>query len=378
MKFIDLNRQYEAYKGEIDEAVHSVLESGQFILGEVVERLEAVLAGYVGVRHAIGVSSGTDALVLALMACGVGPGDEVVTTPFSFIATAEAVSLVGARPVFVDIDPITYNMDPQAFKKILDARSRSGSMPRCVIPVSLFGQCPDMDEINDIAKTYGLHVIEDACQSFGARYKGRMSCAVSEIGVTSFFPSKPLGAYGDGGMLFTDDDEIARMCISLRVHGQSRRYIHEKIGLNARLDAIQAAILLVKFSHLEEELKKREEAAGFYTEGLKEIMPYITPPKVAGGRTCVFAQYTVRVKGNLRDEVARFLEVHGVPTAVHYPRPIHLQPAFKYIGLPQGPFPHAEEASREVLSLPMHPFIKREEQETVLAALREALSSLVL
>ncbi|MDA8162458.1 MAG: DegT/DnrJ/EryC1/StrS family aminotransferase [Desulfobacteraceae bacterium] len=376
MKFIDLNRQYAAYKDEIDAVVHRVLESGQFILGDGLERLEAGLSRYVGARYAIGVSSGTDGLVLALMAYGVGPGDEIVTTPFTFIATAEAVCLVGARPVFVDIDPATYNIDVCKLKSVIDERKKAGASVRGIIPVGLYGQCPDMDEINAIARAEGLFVIEDACQSFGAGYKGRRSCALSDIGVTSFFPSKPLGAYGDAGMIFTDSEEIAKSCLSLRVHGQSGRYYHEAVGLNARLDAIQAEILLVKFAHFEDELEKRRQAAQVYTEKLKEALPDVTPPHVLSDRTSVYAQYTVRVPAGARDEAARFMNGRGIPTAVHYPMPLHLQPAFKKLGLGHGAFPEAERAAKEVLSLPMHPFISKEEQESVIEAMTEAISSL--
>lgn len=373
MKFIDLNRQYEAYKGEIDEAIRRVIEGGQFVLGSGLERLETVLAKYVGVRHAVGVSSGTDALILALMAYGVGFGDEVITTPFTFIATAEAICLVGAKPVFVDIDPVTYNMDIEGLKSAIKERKVAGARLRGVIPVSLYGQCPDMDEINEVAKAYGLYVIEDACQSFGARYRGRMSCTLSDVGVTSFFPSKPLGAYGDGGMLFTDDDEVAKKCLSLRVHGQTGPYYHELIGLNARLDAIQAEILLAKFAHLEDELEKRERAARFYTEGLKISVPDVTPPQVLSDRTSVYAQYTIRIPYGRRDDVADFMKGRGIPVAIHYPRPIHLQPAFRYLGLGPGSFPHSERAAGEVMSLPMHPFISEEEQSLVIETIKEAL-----
>ncbi|MGQ9499194.1 MAG: DegT/DnrJ/EryC1/StrS family aminotransferase [Dissulfurimicrobium sp.] len=373
MKFIDLNRQYNAYKDEIDEAIRNIIESGQFVLGGVLEKLEAVLARYVGVRHAIGVSSGTDALLIALMAYGIGHGDEVITTPFTFIATAEAICLVGAKPVFTDIDPVTYNMDVVGLESVIKERKAAGARLRAIIPVSLYGQCPDMDEINQVAKAYGLHVIEDACQSFGARYKGRMSCALSDIGVTSFFPSKPLGAYGDGGMVFTDDDEIAKRCFALRVHGQTRPYYHKMIGLNARLDAIQSGILLVKFAHLEEELEKREKVARFYTTGFKESVPIVITPFVQSDRTSVYSQYTIRLPNGRRDKAVEFMKGRGIPVAIHYPRPIHLQPAFKHLGLGPGSLPHSEKAAREVMSLPMHPFISKEEQIRVIEAVKEAL-----
>ena len=326
-----------------------------------------------GARHAVGVSSGTDALLLALMACGIGPGDEVITTPFTFIATAEAICLAGAKPVFADIDPVTYNMDVVGLESAIKERRAAGARLRAVIPVSLYGQCPDMDEINQIAKDYGLGVIEDACQSFGAHYRGRMSCALSDIGVTSFFPSKPLGAYGDGGMIFTDNDEVAKRCLSLRVHGQTGPYYHEMIGLNARLDAMQAGILLAKFVHLEEELEKRERAAGFYAAGFKASAPDVITPFVQSDRTSVYAQYTIRITHGRRDKVAEFMKLRGIPVAIHYPRPIHLQPAFKYLGIGPGSLPHSEKAAGEVMSLPMHPFISEEEQMRVIETVKEAL-----
>lgn len=373
MKFIDLTRQYDAYRDEIDNAIRSVLDSGQFVLGDVLERLEDALASYVGVSHAIGVSSGTDALMLALMAYGIGPGDEVITTPFTFIATAEAICLVGAKPIFTDIDPLTYNMSVSSLEAVIKERMAAEARLRAVIPVSLFGQCPDMDEINLVAKHYGLHVIEDACQSFGARYRGRMSCALSDVGVTSFFPSKPLGAYGDGGMLFTDHDDIAEKCFALRVHGQTGPYYHEMVGLNARLDAIQAGILLVKFAHLEDELKRREMAARFYAAGFGAFAPDVITPFVHSDRTSVYAQYTIRIPHGKRDKVSDFMKRRGIPVAIHYPRPIHLQPAFKYLGIEPGSLPYSEKAAKEVMSLPMHPFIREEEQEMVIEAVKEAL-----
>jgi UDP-2-acetamido-2-deoxy-ribo-hexuluronate aminotransferase len=377
MKFIDIAGQYRAYRQEIDTAIGEVLESGQFILGDRVEKLEDTLAAFAGVNHAVGVSSGTDGLILALMALDLKPGEEIVTTPFTFAATAEAVSLLHARPVFVDIDPVTFNMDVSRLPAVLEERRHAGATMRGILPVSLYGQCPDMDEINRIARDYGLFVIEDACQSFGARYRGRLSCGLSDIGVTSFFPSKPLGAFGDGGMVFTGDGELADRMNSLRVHGQSGRYRHEEIGLNARLDAIQAAVVLAKFPHFEQELENRGEAADFYGRGIRERVPPLTPPVIMDDRTSVYAQYTIRVPNGLRDRVSEHLGRRGIPTAVHYPCPLHLQPAFRYLGRGEGSFPESEKAAAEVLSLPMHPFLAREEQETVIEALGEAWETLV-
>ncbi|MBW2098055.1 MAG: DegT/DnrJ/EryC1/StrS family aminotransferase [Deltaproteobacteria bacterium] len=375
MKFVDLGRQYQSYRQEIDSAIHEIIKESRFILGKPVEDLETALADYIEVSHAIGVGSGTDGLLLALMAMDLKPGEEVITTPFTFIATAEVIALLKARPVFVDIDPKSFNLDTGEIRDILAARQKAGARVRGILPVSLYGQCPDMDEINEIASGSGLFVIEDACQSFGARYKDRLSCGLSDIGVTSFFPSKPLGAYGDGGMVFTDDPEKADMIRCLRVHGQKARYLHEEIGINARLDSIQAAIVLAKFAHFDEEIKARQKAAIHYSELISHKMPEIQVPEIMPERTSVYAQYTVRITGGLRDQVAGFLKQEGIPFAIHYPKPIHLQPAFKGLGLGPGSFPHAERAAEEVLSLPMHAFITPEEQEIVIDCLERAIGS---
>ncbi|OPL14139.1 MAG: aminotransferase DegT [delta proteobacterium ML8_D] len=375
MKFVDLDRQYQRYRYEIDSAIQETIKKGQFILGKPVEDLENALAAYVGVRHAIGVGSGTDGLLLALMAMDLRPEEEVITTPFTFIATAEVVALLKAKPLFVDIDPKSFNLNTGEIRDTLVKRQKAGARVRGILPVSLYGQCPDMDEINEIASEFGLFVIEDACQSFGAKYKDRLSCGLNAMGVTSFFPSKPLGAYGDGGMLFTDDDIMADMIKCLRVHGQSARYRHEEIGLNARLDSIQAAIVLAKFAHFGEEIKARQEIAGHYSELINQKMPEIQTPSVMPDRTCVYAQYTVRIPGGLREKVTAYLKQEGIPFAIHYPIPIHLQPAFKGLGLGPGSFPHAEKAAEEVLSLPMHAFITPQEQEIVIDGLERGIGS---
>ncbi len=373
MNFIDLKRQYKAYKSEIDQAVAQVLESCQFVLGEPVQRLEEALAEFTGSRYAIGVGSGTDALILSLMALDVGPGDEVLTTPFTFIATAEAIALLGARPVFVDIDQATMNMDTEALKAVIAEREKAGARLRGIIPVGLYGQCADMDEINRIAGEHGLFVVEDACQSFGASYKNGMSCALSEIGVTSFFPAKPLGAYGDGGMAFTDDESLAKRIRCLRVHGERARYDHVEIGLNARLDALQAAILLAKVPHFPDEIRARQKAAETYRQLIEQNLPGVVPPVVRDDRTHVYAQYTVRVRDGVRDAVIRSMQKKGIPYAIHYPVPLHLQPAFGHLGYGPGDMPVAEQASREVLSLPMHPFITESEQAKVVQAMESGL-----
>lgn len=373
MKFIDLNRQYQAYKQEIDTAISNVLESGVFILGPVLEELETTLAAFTGVQRAVGVGSGTDGLLLALMAIGVGPNDRVITTPFSFFATVEAILLLGAKPVFVDIDPLTYNMDAAHLLHTVEDLKNKNERIKAILPVSLYGQCADMDEICGIASTVGTPVIEDACQSFGATYKNRRSCGLSLMGVTSFFPSKPLGAYGEGGMIFTNDSELADKIRSLRVHGQQQHYQHTSIGLNARLDAIQAAILLAKFAHFPKELRRRQERATTYASLFQNQLPEIQLPYIKPDRTSVFAQYTIRIPDGKRAMVVEHLKAKGIPTAIHYPTPLHLQPACAHLNIPEGSLPHAERAAKEVLSLPMHPFMLIQEQEMVVAAIKEAL-----
>ncbi len=370
MKFIDLDRQYRAYRADIESAVQGVLESGQFILGPVVEELERTLAEFVGAPHAVGVSSGTDGLLLALMAYGVGAGDKVITTPFTFIATAEVIAFLGAEPVFVDIDPETCNMSTEALASELE--KGCDHRLKGIIAVSLYGQCPDMDEIAALARDHGLFLVEDGCQSFGATYRGRRSCGLCEVGVTSFFPAKPLGCYGDGGMVFTSDEEIHQKVRMMRSHGQAKRYRHEVLGINGRLDAMQAAVLLAKFRHFEEEVEARQRAAGRYDALIDELIPGLGRVRVKEGRSSVFAQYTVRVPGGRRDAVQEAMRRQGIPTAVHYPVPLHKQPVFRaYAGLS---LPESERAAAEVLSLPMHPFIEPEEQRQVVEALAEALA----
>ncbi len=372
MNFVDLGRQYRAYQKEIDQAISDVVKSCRFVMGPQVADLEVALAEFVGTSHAIGVGSGTDALLLSLMALDVEPGDEVITTAFSFIATAEIIAFLKARPVFVDIDPVTFNIDVVQLEDIVKQRLRAGARVKAILPVSLFGQCADMVEINRIAEANGIPVIEDGCQSFGATYMDAMSCGVSDIGVTSFFPAKPLGCYGDGGMVFTNDHDIADRIKRLRNHGQKVRYQHHEIGLNARLDTIQAAVLLAKFPHFAEELEKRRLVAEIYTRLIKEKLSGVLPPIVVDDRTSVFAQYTVRIQDNMRDSVINALQDRNIPYAIHYPMPLHLQPSMADFGFKQGDFPVSEQASREVLSLPMHPFITISEQEEVIDALAQA------
>ncbi len=373
MEFIDLKRQYHAYKEDIDRAVSRVIESARFILGEEVSLLEEELAGFTHAGNAVGVSSGTDGLLLALMAMGVGPGKEIITTPFTFVATVEVIALLGARPVFVDIDPATFNMDVEELKRLLEKREGEGNLPAGIIPVSLYGLCADMDAINDLAGRYGLFVVEDACQSLGALYKKRPSCSLSSMAVTSFFPSKPLGCFGDGGMVFTSDEDLAERLKVLRVHGQTRVYQHEFLGINGRLDALQAAILRAKLKHFPGEIETRQEAAARYYRLLSSLERHVLPPSIPEGYRSVFAQYTIRIRGGIRDEVAGFMRSKDIPTAIHYPRPLHLQKAFSFLGYGPEDFPQAERASSEVMSLPMHAFLTENEQEQIVDCLKDAL-----
>jgi UDP-2-acetamido-2-deoxy-ribo-hexuluronate aminotransferase len=369
MQFIDLKTQYRRIQPSVDARIHQVLEHGAYVMGPEVTELEQVLAKYCGTKHCVSVASGTDALMIALMALDIGPGDEVITAPFTFFASAEVIALVGATPVFVDVDPRTYNLDPAQLQAAITPRTRA------IMPVSLYGQCADFDVINDIACRNNLPVIEDAAQSFGATYKGRKSCALSLIGATSFFPSKPLGAYGDGGALFTDDDGLATLMREIRLHGQDRRYHHPRLGLTGRLDSIQAAVLLAKMEIFDDEVAARIRLGARYSELLAAAFAdrpaKIRTPFVEAFNTCVYAQYTIEVEQ--REIFETRMKALGVPTAVHYPLPLHLQPVFAHLGLREGRYPVSESAARHVVSLPMHPYLTEEEQERVVAAVREAV-----
>ncbi len=367
MQMMDLKVQYESLKPSIDTRIEAVLAHGCYIMGPEVAELEQELAAFCGVRHAVAMSSGTDALLAALMALDVGNSDEVITTPFSFFATAEAIVLLGATPVFVDIDPATYNIDAALIEAAITPRTRA------ILPVSLYGQCADMDTINAVADEHGVPVIEDAAQSFGAIYKGRRSCALSSLACTSFYPAKPLGCYGDGGACFTNDDGLAERLCRVRDHGQDGRYRHVTLGLNARMDTLQAAILLAKLEVFPVELQRRGEIGRRYDDYLANACPSITPPMVATNNESVYAQYTIRVGS--RDEVQSKLGEAGIPTAVHYPTPLHRQPALGSFELQQDGQPHAEAAAREVLSLPMHPYLAATDIERVVEALEQVLSS---
>jgi UDP-2-acetamido-2-deoxy-ribo-hexuluronate aminotransferase len=366
MEFIDLKTQYRRLKPAIDARIQAVLDHGQYILGPEVRELENRLASRTGAKHCITCASGTDALLLAMMALGIGPGDEVITPPFTFFATGEMIALLGAIPIFADIDPATYNIDPRKIEAAISPRTRA------IMPVCLYGQPAAMDAINAIAARHSLPVIEDAAQSFGALHDGRHSGNLSTIGCTSFFPSKPLGCYGDGGACFTNDDALATAMFELRNHGQDRRYHHTRIGINGRMDTIQAAVLLAKLDVFDEELLARNEAADRYTALLKGA---VQTPRIAPHSTSAWAQYTIEV--DEREAVESAMREAGIPTAVHYPVALHLQPVFsslsKQFGLGTGSFPHAERAADRVLSLPMHPYLTPSDMERVTDAVKAAL-----
>ncbi len=360
MQFIDLKKQYSSYKDEIDSAIHRVLDHGKYIMGDEIATLEKALADYVGVQHCISVASGTDSLLMSLMALDIGPGDEVITIPFTWISTAEVIKLVGAKPVFVDIDPNTYLMDLDQLQKAITPKTKA------IIPVDLFGQLPDYDAINTIAAKHDIAVIQDAAQSFGATQNGRRSCSQALLSSTSFFPAKPFGCYGDGGALFTDDDELALRLRTIRTHGGEKRHYHTCVGLNGRLDTIQAAVLLAKLPHFASEVNARHTAGSRYTEKLAECC---VTPQLVDGNTHVYAQYTIRCEG--RDQLKSALAEKKIPTAVYYPKCLHEQPVFADLGYCWGDFPHSEKASREVLSLPMHPWLTEDEQDFVVDQIKE-------
>ena len=373
MDFIDLKTQYARVRESMDARIRAVLDHGQYILGRETVELEKKLADYVGVKHCIGASSGTDTLLIALMALDIGAGDEVITSPFTFIATGEMIAVAGAKPVFVDIDPQTYNIDPALIERAITPRTKA------IMPVSLYGQCADFDAINAIARRHKLTVIEDGAQSFGANYRGRRSCGASDIGSTSFFPSKPLGAYGDGGALFTNDDALAKLMSEIRVHGQDRRYHHPRLGINGRLDTLQAAVLLAKLEIFDDEVAARGRIGARYSELIDAAFARVTdpakratPPSLAKGCTSVFAQYTVEVAN--RSKVEEGMKTRGIPTAVHYPVPLHLQPVFASLQQGTGSFPVSEAAAARVISLPMHPYLSEDHQVQVVNALKAAVA----
>lgn len=361
MEFIDLKAQQRRIRTELDRRISAVLDHGGYIMGPEVAELEDRLAAYIGVKHCIGVANGTDALLIAMMALGIGAGDEVITSPFTFIATGEMIALLGAVPVFVDIDEQTYNLDPNAIEAAITPRTRA------IMPVSLYGQCANLTDINRIAARHGLPVIEDAAQSFGATHMGQRSCGLSTIGCTSFFPSKPLGCYGDGGACFTDDDELAVRMRQIRVHGQDRRYHHPVIGLNGRLDTLQAAVLLAKLEIFDDEIVARARVARRYSERLDN---FVRTPRLAAGNDSVYAQYTIEV--DHRADVIDALKSQGIPTAVHYPIPLTRQPAFAHLGYAPGSHAKSERAADRVMSLPMHPYLEEADQDRVIDAVLAA------
>lgn len=360
--FANLKKQYFMYQSELEEEMDKVLNGASYIMGDAVKELEKDLEVFTGAKHAITCSSGTDALLLAMMALDIQPDDEIITTPFTFIATAETIAFLKAKPVFVDIDEKTYNIDPSKIEEKITSKTKA------IMPVSLYGQPADIGAIQAIANRYNLKIIIDGAQSFGSTYKGKTDSNLGDISTTSFFPAKPLGCFGDGGALFTNDDLLAAKVKSLRVHGQSKRYHHQYIGMGGRMDTIQAAVLNVKLKYYSDDLRRRQEVTEKYTHQLKIARlgnalgvqnSKLVLPFVEEGRTSAWAQYSVRVQN--RDEVQASLKGQGIPTAVHYPMPLHLQECFEYLGYEKGDFPIAEMVSAEILSLPMNPYLSDDE-----------------
>lgn len=364
MDFIDLKSQYAALRDNINARIQRVLDHGQYIMGPEVGEMEGALAAYTGATHCISVASGTEALLICLMALDLQPGDEVITSPFTFAATAEMIVLAGGVPVFVDIEPDTANLDARLIEAAITPRTRA------LMPVSLYGQVADMDAINAIAARHGLPVIEDAAQSFGATYRDRRSCNLSTFGCTSFFPSKPLGCYGDGGAIFTSDATLAQACREIRVHGQSQRYLHTRLGVGGRMDTLQCAVVLGKLDRFGWEIERRLALGEAYRAKLQAAVPGLELLTVRPDRDCVWAQYTVFVDD--REAVQARLKAAGIPTAVHYPRPLHHQPAYARFA-PADACPHAVAAAARVMSLPMSADLTEAQQDEVVAALARAL-----
>lgn len=384
MDFIDLVTQQKRISEKLDSNIKKVLVHGQYIMGPEIRELEAQLAAYVGVKHALGCASGTDALLMALMALQIGPGDAVFTTPFTFVATAEVISLLGATPVFVDIEPETFNIDPVKLERAVCAVIANDNSlhplpvipqaaplrPKCIIPVDLFGLPADYDAIQAVADKYGLVVVEDAAQSFGAEYKGRKACSLGRIACTSFFPAKPFGGYGDGGMCFTDDAALAEVLRSIRVHGQgSDKYENIRIGINGRLDTLQAAILLAKFDIFPEEIELRQKVAAKYAQLMAGQQKLKTPDSFVAYKSA-WAQYSVLAKDPAsRKALMEALQKKGIPSAIYYPKPLHLQGAFAVLGYQAAVFPVSEDYAGRIFSLPMHPYLSLQDQESIVAAL---------
>lgn len=364
MEFIDLKTQYATYRDEIDSRMRAVLEHGRFIMGPEIAECETALNDYCGTKHCISVSSGTASLEIALRALGIGPGDEVITVPFTWISSAEVIPLVGATPVFVDIEPVSFNIDLDLVESAITPRTKA------ILPVCLFGQLPDMERLNAIAARHNITVIEDAAQSFGATQAGKRSCNTSTIGSTSFFPAKPLGCFGDGGALFTNDDDLAERMRAIRTHGGTQRHHHTLVGTNGRFDTLQAAVILAKLPHFDDEVQARGQIGARLSDALRDVC---VVPEVLPGNTHVYAQYTIRLPD--RDSVAADLKQQGIPTAVYYPKCLHEQPVFADLGYRWGDFPVSEQASREVLSLPMHPFLTESHQDQIVAAVKSSVLS---
>ncbi len=360
--FANLQYQHSLYKEEIEEAILKVARNCNFIMGNEVQELEKSLEEFTGAKYAVTCSNGTDALLLAMMALDIKPGDEVITTPFTFIATAETIAFLGATPVFVDIDEKTYNIDPNKIEEKITSKTKA------IIPVSLYGQPADIDALEQLKiKHSKLKIIIDGAQSFGSTYNGKTDSNLGDISTTSFFPAKPLGCYGDGGAVFTNDEELANKMKSLRLHGQSKRYHHKYIGMGGRLDTIQAAVLNVKLQYYSKDLALRQEVAKKYNSAFKIKHSKLVLPFVEEGRTSAWAQYSIRVKN--RDELQEKLKEVGIPTAVHYPMPLHLQECFLYLGYKKGDFPISEVVSQEIMSLPMNPYVTDEEIEYIIGNL---------
>jgi UDP-2-acetamido-2-deoxy-ribo-hexuluronate aminotransferase len=375
MEFIDLKRQYETIHPLIDQRIKTVLQHGKFIMGPEIKELEERLASYVGCKYCVSCSSGTDALLLALMAYGVSPGDAIFTTPFTFIATAEVICLLGATPIFVEIDSNTFNIDPQKLMECIESIGKGifrasgipkNIKPKGIITVDLFGLPAEYDQINQIAKQNKLFVLEDSAQSFGSIYKGKVAGNLTDIAATSFFPAKPLGCYGDGGAIFTNDEVLAKRVHSIREHGKgTHKYDNIRIGINGRLDTLQAAILLSKLEIFDSELNKRQEVARYYSEALTDI---VKVPYVPDGLKSAWAQYSVL--SDKRDQYINRLKESGIPTAIYYPKPLHMQTAFSHLGHRQGDFPISEFISERIFSLPMHPYLEQDAQIKIANALR--------
>jgi UDP-2-acetamido-2-deoxy-ribo-hexuluronate aminotransferase len=368
MEFIDLKAQQKRIRGKIEENIRKVLDHGKYIMGPEITELETRLANFVGTKYAVGVASGTDALLIPLMALDIGPGDAVFTTPFTFIATAEVIQLLGATPVFVDIQPDTFNIDPVKLEETIKKVAADGELiPRGIIPVDLFGQTADYDEIAAVAAKFELFVLQDAAQSFGASYKGRKACSNGHIAATSFFPAKPLGCYGDGGMIFTDDEDLYEKLTSIRIHGKGTdKYNNVRVGVNGRMDTLQAAVLLAKMEIFEEEIELRQVVARRYTKALKApvVVPVIKEYNVSA-----WAQYSILHPE--RGTVIARLKENRIPTAIYYPTPLHLQEAFVDLGYKKGEFPLSEKAADRVFSIPMHPYLAAEDQEKIVEIINQ-------